>query len=457
MSPAEDQILPVNIEAEKTILGAVLLDSEALGEVAGKLAPDDFSLDSHRRIFLRMTELAAEQRAIDIVTLSESLTRHKETEAVGGISYIAGLTEGLPLRPVIEDYVRIVKDKSVLRQVIYACNAASSRAQDQTDSPLTILSEITGRLESLSEPAGRSDRDASVSSFLPEVAARDAAEYATQKVSHIPTGVPWLDLRMGGGLRMGKYTIVGARPKVGKSAFAISTIAHNCLQGRRSVMFSLEMERHEVMLNLIPYVSELRNRIAVKPQNRTPEQQAAVSQAWETLVDWPLAVHHGDMDIDQVCWIIDRETRHGEEVLFVLDHFALLGGKGKTARDIRERYVENSSRLRRKMFTKPTCAMMVLFQLNAVPRQVEDKRPLPDDIKESKNPLEDCYAMVLLHRYIDAESLTMTRRANINLALIRGGGGIAGHVDCEFNTRRLCFDAPADLGLSKDDDDYFAD
>ena len=113
-----DTGLPANIDAEKTILGAILLDNAAHSEAAEKLESDDFSLDSHRRIFLRMSELMNSQRAVDIVTLANELARYKEIEAVGGVAYLASLTEGLPLRPVIEEYIRIVKDKSLLRRLM---------------------------------------------------------------------------------------------------------------------------------------------------------------------------------------------------------------------------------------------------------------------------------------------------------------------------------------------------
>lgn len=112
-----DAGLPANIDAEKTILGAILLDNAAHSEAAEKLTEEDFSLDSHRRIFMRMNELMDAQRAVDIVTLANELARNKEVEAIGGVAYLASLTEGLPRRPVIEEYIRIVKDKSLLRRV----------------------------------------------------------------------------------------------------------------------------------------------------------------------------------------------------------------------------------------------------------------------------------------------------------------------------------------------------
>src|SRR5258708_36999988 len=126
---------PGNVEAEKTILGAILLDNAAHAEAAEKLSADDFSLDAHQRIYIRMTELLNEQRAVDIVTLSNELARNKEIESVGGVAYLASLTEGLPRRPVIEEYVKIVKDKSLLRRLIAICSAAIARAADPAEPP----------------------------------------------------------------------------------------------------------------------------------------------------------------------------------------------------------------------------------------------------------------------------------------------------------------------------------
>src|SRR5580698_5190173 len=115
--PRDEMLLPADTQAEKTILGAVLLDNAAHSEAAERLEPDDFSLDSHRRIFLRMSELMQDQCAVDIVTLANRLSRFKEVEAVGGVAYLASLTEGLPRRPVIGEYIRIVVDKSLARKL----------------------------------------------------------------------------------------------------------------------------------------------------------------------------------------------------------------------------------------------------------------------------------------------------------------------------------------------------
>jgi hypothetical protein len=113
-----DAPLPANVAAEMAILGAILLNNGHYQEAAGRIEAADFMLDAHRRVFQRMGELITEGRRVDIVTLAEQLQRNKELSVIGGVAWLAALTEGLPRRLSIEDYVRIVKDKSLLRQTL---------------------------------------------------------------------------------------------------------------------------------------------------------------------------------------------------------------------------------------------------------------------------------------------------------------------------------------------------
>lgn len=444
-----DTPLPANVDAERTILGAVLLSNEYWPEVISKLRSDDFSLDSHRKIAIAMKSLIDAGETADIVTLSNFLSEHKWITDVGGVSYLASLTEGLPLRPAIDEYIRIVRRKTILRKTMAACTSAIARCADQSEPGTAIVGDLTKQLDEIITPV-RETKEAPVKTFIADVMARYQEQYRSRQAQGLPSGNAWFDAKTGG-YRKGKFTIVAARPKIGKSGWGRASAVHNLKLGRKVVDFSLEMTRDELVDNMVPYVVDLPNVVVVNPERQTPSQHELVLQAYETIVDWPWYCYDGDMDIDQVCWTIDREARGGEEVLFILDHFGLVKG----AKEIRQRYVENSDRLRRKLKQYPNCAMVNLFQLNPVPRDVADKRPLPEDLKESKNPLEDCFACVLLHRYLDKESLKLTKKANINLALIRGGGS-PGNVDCAFNARLLRFEADAEMEL-EDDENYFAD
>ena len=151
ISSTLDAGLPASVDAERTILGAILLDQSALKECTVVLTPDDLSLDSHRRIFLRMMELSEAGKAIDIVTLSHELSKHKEVEAIGGIAYLASLTEGLPRRPVIDNYIRIVKDKSIGRRIMVISSAAIARAADQSEDAVSTLELVEQQFAELRE------------------------------------------------------------------------------------------------------------------------------------------------------------------------------------------------------------------------------------------------------------------------------------------------------------------
>ena len=438
-----DQGLPANLDAERTILGAILLDNRAWDEVHSTVAPGDFSVDSHRRILLRMAGLIKKGRPVDLVTLSERLAAFKELENIGGVAYLASLTEGLPRRPVIEEYLRIIKDKSLLRRLMVICSEAMARAVDQSETGLEVLSAVQSQLESISTVKEKG-KDPAIESFFLSALEKANDRYRTRQAPRIPTGNAWVDGKIGGILH-GYYTIVAARPKVGKSAFGDSAIAYNCQQGRRVVKISLEVDREMSLYNLVPHVVDLPNILCTRQELQNAEQNALFNRGMDEILEkWPLRIYEGDIDCDEACWIIERETRAGDEVLFVLDHFGLMveAGKNNPAK-IRESYVLDSGRIRRKIYGK-RASMLALFQLNEVPREYADKLPRPADIGESKKPLQDCAAMILLHRYQDKETLKMTKKANINLALVRGGGA-PGNIDCDFDTRRLSFDAQAEL------------
>src|SRR5260370_31843688 len=139
--------MPASPDAERSILGAILLENAHFHEAAEKkLIADDFSLDSHRRIFARMDDLISGGRAVDLVTLVEELARRKEVESVGGVAYIASLTEGLPRRISIAEYVRIVADKSIARQLVECCNATMTRAAEQREYSSDLIRLLTENL-----------------------------------------------------------------------------------------------------------------------------------------------------------------------------------------------------------------------------------------------------------------------------------------------------------------------
>src|ERR1035437_6454043 len=248
---AFDSGLPANVEAEKTILGAILLDNAAHAEAAEKIEAEDFSLDSHRLIFLRMTELINAQRAVDIVTLANELSRFKEIESIGGVAYLASLTEGLPRRPVIEEYIRIVKDKSLLRKLMLICSSAIARAADQSEDAIGVLDVTESQLLEVSEKGlaqGLESLDKIVANSFGTI---DNLYKQSREVTGLATDFTDLD-RLTSGLQKDELIIIAARPSMGKTALAIN-IAQNAAVNHKSIVaiFSLEMSKESLLRRML--------------------------------------------------------------------------------------------------------------------------------------------------------------------------------------------------------------
>ena len=246
-----DRGLPASVDAERSILGAILLDNFAYNQAAEALRPDDFSLDSHRRIYSRMMELSETSRPIDLITLTEELGRHKEVEAVGGVAYITSLTDGVPRRPNIEHYCRIVKDKAMLRGLIHAANGAIARALEQTDTADEVLDAAETSIFRLSDDRlGRGFLG--VNEIVREsFGSIDALYQRGQRITGLATHYEDLD-GITSGLQPSELVILAARPGMGKTAFALNIAENAAVEDKKVVgVFSLEMSREALLLRLL--------------------------------------------------------------------------------------------------------------------------------------------------------------------------------------------------------------
>ncbi len=237
--------LPASVDAERTILGAILLDNEAYFE-ADLITYNDFSLGSHQRIFARIAELMEEGHAVDIVTLSENLRMRKEVAAIGGIAYLASLIEGLPRRLSIAEYVRIVRDKSQLRRTINVCANAITQAADQSVVAEDLLTETDLRLLEISADS-MSEAEPIAKACTDEAALIEEIRASRNPVRAIPTGVETLDDGLGGGWAEGELAVIAGRAGMGKSSLAIQAIVECGRAGVPSHFFQLEMTRSQVL------------------------------------------------------------------------------------------------------------------------------------------------------------------------------------------------------------------
>jgi replicative DNA helicase len=399
-----DRGLPASVEAERSILGAILLDNHSYNEAAEKLRSDDFSLDSHRRIFSRMAELIDAHRAVDIVTLSEELARRKEVEAVGGVAYLASLTEGLPRRPSIEEYVRIVKDKSLARQLIGICNTAITRAADQSEEALVVLDSAESGLLEVSE-RGITRGFAGIPEIVRDSFGTIDNLYAQQKeVTGLATHYTQFD-KMTSGLQASDLIIIAARPSMGKTAWAIN-IAENAAvnDGKVVAIFSLEMSKESLLRRMLAsqaLVSMQKIQTGFIPKQDRGKLMEALERLAEAkiFIDDTPAIALSEMRAKAR----RLQRQQGGLDLVVIDYLQLMTastfGVGARRYENRTQEVSAISRGLKALAKELRVPVVALSQLSRASEQRGgDKKPMLSDLRESGSIEQDADVVAFIHR-----------------------------------------------------------
>src|ERR1039458_5026891 len=243
--------LPVSMEAERSILGAILLDNSLYDQAAENLTPDDFSLDAHRRVYSRMRGLQETGRPVDMITLVEELDRRKEVEAIGGVAYLSSLIDGVPDRPSIEHYVRIVRNKALLRGLINLAQNAIAEAIEHSDEAEEVLGRAEQAIFQLSE-----NRIGQGFMNIPSIIKGSFGSLEElldrgQEITGLETHYTLFD-KLTSGLQPSDLIIIAARPSMGKTALAMN-IAENAavLDGKVVGVFSLEMSREALLMRML--------------------------------------------------------------------------------------------------------------------------------------------------------------------------------------------------------------
>src|SRR5262249_27186561 len=238
--------LPQNLEAERSVLGAVLLDPTALSFVIPILAEQDFFPDTHRRIFRAMLELSQRSSEIDILTLKEEFGRRGSVEKVGGAAFLSSLPAAVPDVANVEYYARIVKEKSPLRRLIHAGQRMVREGLSQEKSPEALLGDATGEIFDIAEDSVRGGFTPIGQIVKHNLDVIEDARNRQGMLSGLPTGFTELD-RMTSGLQGSDLIIVAARPSVGKTSFALNIAQYIAIREGRSVgFFSLEMSKEQI-------------------------------------------------------------------------------------------------------------------------------------------------------------------------------------------------------------------
>jgi replicative DNA helicase len=394
------QALPANIEAERSILGAILLDNLAYNQAAEHLKPEDFLLDSHRRIYSRMIDLSEASHSIDLITLCEELSRKSELETIGGAAYVSGLLDGVPDRPSIENYIKIVRDKSLLRSLIHTATAAIARASEQGDAAEEILNDTEAQIFQLSEKRiGRGFMG--VQEIIREsFGSVDAFLQRGSRITGLETHYVDLDEKTSG-FQKSDLIIVAARPSMGKTSFAMNIAENVSIEDRKTVaVFSLEMSKEALLQRMLCSVARV-DAHKFRTGSLWQDDMRKITRAIEQLAEAPIF-------IDDTPGITISEMRaksrrllqsKGSLDLIVVDYLQLMSGGGKRYEN-RTQEVSAISRGLKALAKELAVPVVALSQLSRAPesRGAGDHRPQLADLRESGSIEQDADVVAFIFR-----------------------------------------------------------
>ena len=447
--------LPANVEAERSILGAILLDNLSYNQAAEHLKPEDFSLDSHRRIYNRMMELAESSRPIDVITLPDVLRQHKELEAIGDEAYIAGLLDGVPDRPSIEHYIKIVRDKALLRGLIHVATAAVARASDQGDPAEEVLNDAEAAIMQLSEKRiGRGflgvpeiirEKHASADEYL------DSFLQRGQRITGLATYYADLDEKTSG-LQPADLIIIAGRPSMGKTAFAMNIAENAAIQGNKIVgVFSLEMSRDALLQRLLCSTARVDSH-KFRTGSLWKDDISKVRDAMDEACPAPIFIDDTPgVGLSEMRAKARRlKQSQGKLDLLIVDYLQLMSGGGRRYEN-RTQEVSAISRGLKGLAKELNVPVIALSQLSRAPEsRGGDHRPQLADLRESGSIEQDADVVAFIFREEVYKQDDPDLQGKAELIIAKQRNGPTGRVRLAFIKNSTRFESLMEGGIDEE-------
>jgi replicative DNA helicase len=391
-----ERTLPHNLEAEKSVLGAILIHNEAFNHAAEFIDSRDFFRDAHRRIFDRMVELSERGDAIDFITLKEALSKTGDIDQVGGPAYIASLVDGVPRSVNVEYYAKIVKEKSTLRNLIHSANKILTEAYEAEQEPDVLLDEAERAIFAIAENRIRAGfvplRDLVQGSF----ATIEKLQQSKGAVTGVPTGFHDLD-ELTTGLQPGDLVVVAARPSMGKTSLVLNIAQHVGTATDLTVgFFSLEMSKEQLFMRML--TSEARiDAHRFRSGFLNEKDYGSLSHALGTLAEARVfiddAASIGVLEMRAKARRLKAE--HGLDLL-IIDYLQLMQGRGRF--ESRQQEVSAISRSLKGLAKELSVPIIALSQLSRAPEGRTDHRPQLSDLRESGAIEQDADLVMFIYR-----------------------------------------------------------
>ncbi len=392
-----DKLPPQNIEAEQSVLGAIIFDNEALPKALEILSSDDFYKETHRRLYNAMCGLFEKNEPIDIVTLTDYLRRTDELEAVGGISYLSHLANSIPTSANIRYHAKIVREKALLRSLIQAATHITSRvyedsldADEMVDYAEKMIFDIADKR---TKTSFTSLKDVIKDTFKMIEHLYDKKE----AITGVPSGFKDID-ELTSGFQPGDLIIIGGRPGMGKTAFALNIAQHVAIDLKEPVaVFSLEMSKEQLAMRMLCSESMV-NASHVRKGFISKQDWPKLTNAAGRLADAPIFID--DSSAITVLEVRAKARRlkmeHGGLSLVVVDYLQLMRSRGNFER--REQEISEISRSLKALAKELKVPVVALSQLNRAVEQRGEKKPTLADLRESGAIEQDADVIMFLYR-----------------------------------------------------------
>jgi len=324
--------LPHNLDAERSVLGAVLLDNHTLDLAIEKLKPEDFFLDQHRRVFQQMIVLGESQQAIDLVTLTEQLNRQGDLEAAGGAAYLAQLVDGVPRISNIEHCARIVKEKSMLRGLIHQTHAIQQQAFEAEEEADTILDYAESSIFQLAEERVRAGLIGARELVQKNIGRLEQIFKEGKHITGLSTGYSQLD-NLTSGLQPSELIILAARPSMGKTALALNLVENVAIRREEKpapvAVFSLEMSKESLLQRLLASAARVDSH-KFRTGHLGRDDWARMTQALARIAEAPLWIDDaGSSSVVEIGAKARRMKRDKGLSLVIVDYLQLISSRGR--------------------------------------------------------------------------------------------------------------------------------
>ncbi|HEU4962481.1 MAG TPA: replicative DNA helicase [Bacilli bacterium] len=425
-----ERVPPQNMEAEQAVLGAVLIEAEALTPVSEMLQAEDFYRKTHQMIFDAIVRVSESGEPVDLITVTAQLQHVGQIDDIGGVAYLASLANSVPTAANVDYYAQIVKEKSIMRRLINTATKIAATGYEGGVEVAEMIDDAEKRILEISQQGSANKGFTPIKDVLLDTFERIEFLYNNKgAVTGTPTGYPDLD-KMTSGFKPSELIILAARPAVGKTAFALNIAQNVAVREKGTVaIFSLEMGREQLVQRMLCAEANIdagKMRTGFLDEDDWPKLTMAVG----TLSEAPIYIDDTPgITVSEIRAKLRRlKVEHGLK-LVVIDYLQLIMGKGKG--DNRQQEVSEISRTLKLIARELECPVIALSQLSRSVEQRQDKRPMMSDLRESGSIEQDADIVSFLYRddYYNPES---ERKNIIEIIIAKQRSGPTGTVELVF-------------------------